>query len=189
MQHKVKCIKILRIAAAARPLQTEFLACELLQQFRELYGADILTLTMVRAALRDQNFSPVRQLINEERALHGRLKKALIAGHQDRKGRQRHLVRYNIFYKMKHLRVRHHKRGRLFHKRKRLFQLRFLRHQRHRADIQQFPQDQLLRQNQPSFRRARIDRHHKHHGLTRFYNIRENCPLRPVLEAGPESLL
>ena len=151
------------------------------QPTRNLHSADILTLSVVGAALANQDFIPILQCFYGCYALHGTFQKSFIPRHENGKGCQWNVQRCILADLGKCLTVRND-HGRLFCQTfQGGFQCVFLRYHRNGIRFQQIPNGLLLGQNEPSFRSRTVDGCHQHHQIFCLYQISYQHPFLLVL--------
>ena len=125
---------------------------------RQLYGADIVALAVVGAALRDENRVAVAQVLDRRSALDCGLEKSLVPRHQYRERGQRHVVGNDVFDLAENLTVGNDERGLFAESGKCFGKLRVARYYRRRARIEQVADSLLLRQNQPALGSRLVNR-------------------------------
>ena len=116
----------------------------------------------MRAAFDDQDSVAVAKLVESVNARLENVVVALVAGEEDREGRQLHVRRHDRAHLGEGLRVRHDHPRRRAQRRQRPGQFRHLRDDRDAAAVENVADRLLLGQDQPPLRSRRIDRHHEH---------------------------
>ena len=152
-------------------LEHELLAGVLPQPARDLHGADVVRLPVVRAAFRHQNTVAVFQSFDRPRAAHERLKVALVACEEDRKRGERHIARRIGRDFREDLRVRDDE-ARLFSAAgERLAQFKLLGDDRDGVGLENVADGLLLRQDEPALGRRLVDGRDQHDEIRRAQQV------------------
>ena len=172
--------EIVREALTAARFKDEVLPRVCAEPAGNFHRADVVALAVVGAALRDEDAITVPKLVDHSDAVHGALKIALVAGHQDRKRGQRHIlgrVRRNL---REGLTVRDHE-GRLFAEaRERFAQSGLLDDDARRVAVEHVAQGLLLRQDEAALRRGGVDGRHEHDEVARADEIADDPLFRAL---------
>ena len=142
----------------------------------KLHRADVLALTMVRAALRDQHRIAVFEPIELACAGDLRIKIALVSCHQDRERCEGDILGHDPGHRAKRLGVGDHQarrmRERVHHGRK----LGLARHVRMRSGIEHVAYGHLLGEDEPAFGCRGVDGNHEHDVVAGFEQVAHHAP-------------
>ena len=123
------------------------------------------------AAFGNKDAVTIAQILQGSYALDSRCQKALMTGHENRKGRERHALRRVGRYAFKGLAVRDDHFRRPAQLLQCLLKTRLLNDNGCAIGIKDIPDGLLLRQDEPSLRSCRIDRHDEDKEIARLYHI------------------
>ena len=160
---------ILRKFRPRRKMKLRRFSRVLADPVRQLLRADVTALAMMRTALGNKDRISVLYHFQRFCALCRLFQIPLIPRKQNGKGSQTHLQRRQPVYQRKYLAVRDYQCRSFFQFCKRLRKFTFPADKRHRTDVQQIPDDLLLRQNQPPLRRRLVNRNNQNYRIKRFY--------------------
>ena len=166
--------EVLREAAARGEREPQRFSGVLLDPRRQLDGADVGALPVVRAPLGDQHAVAVAQRLDRGRAARRRLQHALVARKEDRKRGQRHGFRHERLDLAERLAVGHDEPRRLLQAREHAGQRLHLRDRAGCARVENVADRLHLRQDHAALRRGFVDRRDEHDVVARLEQVAED---------------
>ena len=157
--------QLFREAVSAGHLKFQFLSRIFTKPGRNFKAADVVAHAVMGAALGNQHPIPVLQLFDGRHTLQRLREKALVPGHEDGEGAERHLPGHNGAHHLKGLTVGDHQtdviRTVLIHERNRILKLLRLTAERPGMIVENLRQHHLLRQYQSSLGGRAVHRDHQ----------------------------
>ena len=188
VDHEVVAGKVLGEAAAGGGLHREVPSRVLPEPRGDLLRPDVAALAVVRAALGDEHARALRQPVDRRGAAHGAREQPLVARHQDREARQRHVCGHDAGDLREDLAVRDHHRGPGAgggEALERAREDRLLHHDGLAAGVEHVAHHHLLGQDQPSLGGRLVDGDHQDHDVARDEQVAHERPLLPAGAAEP----
>ena len=172
--------QILREAAAAGRFEGHLEAAAFLQPAGDLYRADVLALAVMGAAFGDQHPVAGPQPVQGGDAAHGRVQKALIAGHEDGKRSKRDIRRRGLGHRAEGLGIGDDHGRPVLQGGQRRGEPVLLHHQGGGARLQHVADHLLRGQDEPSFRGGGVDGRDQDHGLAPLQQVAYQTQLQLV---------